>query len=339
MPSTVYDIAKAAGVSTTTVLRALWDKGEIRPETKARILKLAAEMNYRPNLVARSLTMGSSRFVGLIVTPTVSSTYAASIGIIVRALVQAGYATLSYTTDGRPEGELLCLDQIASARVAGTIVIPEADTPNVQIYQEMVDAGMKLVVAHSCIEGLCAPQVVGDNYQVTYRATKYLLSLGHKDIVYLAIPEHCCLGKERARGFRDALGEAGLQVNANNLVECGHSEEAGLQTMAQILKREHTPTAVIARHDTVALGVMRAAFAAGLSIPGDISLIGNGDMPVNDLLRVPLSSVRHPAEEAANIAIGKLVAMLAGQEVVPEITKLDVELVIRASCAAPKDKN
>lgn len=336
MPSTVYDIAKAAGVSTTTVLRALWDKGEIKPETKERILRLAAELNYRPNLVARSLTMGSSRFVGLVVTPTVSSTYAASIGVIVRALLKVGYVTLSYTTDGRPEGERLCVDQIASARVAGAIVIPETDTPNAALFQELVDSGMKLVVAHSCIEGLRAPQVVGDNYQVAYRSAKYLISLGHRDIVYLAIPQTCYLGRERARGFCDACAEAGIPVTSGSIVKCGHSEEAGQRTMAQILTRKRIPTAVITRHDTVALGVMRATGAAGLTIPGDLSLIGNGDIPAADLLRVPLTSVRHPAEEVATMAIGKLVSMLEGHEIEPDVTKLDVELVIRESCAPPR---
>lgn len=333
MPTTVYDIARAASVSTTTVLRALWDKGEIKPETRERILKLAAEMNYRPNLVARSLTMGSSMFVGIVLTPAVSSTYADSIGLVVRTLRKAGYATLSYTTDGRSDGELVCLEQLASARVAGAIVVPEADTKNTKVYQELVASGMKLVVVHSCVGGLAAPQVLGDNYQVTYLAAKYLISLGHRDIVYLAIPSDCWLGKERAQGFRDALAEAGIPVTRSSIVKCGYGEEAGEKTMRVILQRQRVPTAIIARHDTVALGVMRAVFAAGLSIPGDISLIGNGDTHFADLLRVPLTSVRHPAQQVATTAIRKLVDMLEGRQVKPEITKLDVELIVRASCA------
>jgi len=124
-------------------------------------------MNYRPNLVARSLTMGSSMFVGVVLTPSVSSTYAESIGLVVRTLRKAGYVALSYTTDGRPDGELVCLEQLASARVAGAIIVPEADTKNAKVYQQLVASGMKLVVAHSCVEGLDAPQVLGNNYQVT----------------------------------------------------------------------------------------------------------------------------------------------------------------------------
>ncbi len=337
MASTVYDIARAASVSTTTVLRALWDKDDIKPETRERILKLATEMNYRPNLLARSLTMGSSRFVGMLVTPTVSSTYAESIGLVVRTVREAGYATLSYTTDGCDDSERMCLEQLASARVAGAIVIPEADTRNVTIYQELVDSGMKLVVAHSCIDGLGAPQVVGDNYQVTWRAARHLISLGHRRIVYLAIPEDCALGEQRARGFRDALREAGIPVPPSAIVTCGNSEETGREAMASLLQRRPLPTAVIARHDTVALGVMRAAFAAGLSIPEDLSLIGNSDMPVADLLRVPLTTVRHPAEEVARIAITKLVSMLEGGAMEAGTTKLDVQLVQRASCAPPKE--
>jgi LacI family transcriptional regulator len=337
MASTVYDIARAASVSTTTVLRALWDKDDIKPETKARILKLAAEMNYRPNLAARSLTMGSSRFVGMLVTPFVTSSYAETIGAVIRAVRKAGYVTLCYTTDGHPDSERMCIDHLASAMVAGAIIIPQADTKNAAVYQQLVDSGMKLVVAHSCLDGLSAPQVVGDNYQVMYKSAKYLISLGHRNIVYLAIPQDCCLGRERARGFTDALTEAGIPVPSSSIVTCGHSEEAGGKAMAALLKRKRVPTAIIARHDTVALGAMRAVFEAGLSIPEDISLIGNSDLHVADLLRVPLTTVRHPSEEVARIASTKLVSMLGGGKMEPDVTKLDVELIQRASCGPAKE--
>jgi LacI family transcriptional regulator len=337
MASTVYDIARAASVSTTTVLRALWDKDDIKPETKARILKLAAEMNYRPNLAARSLTMGSSRFVGMLVTPFVASSYSETIGLVVRAVRKAGYVTLCYTTDGHPDSERMCIDQLASAMVAGAIIIPQAETKNAKIYQQLADSGMKLVVAHSCLDDLGVPQVVGDNYQVTYKSTRHLISLGHRNIVYLAIPQDCCLGRERAKGFQDAMAEAGIPVSPSSIVTCAHSEEAGGRAMNALLKRKRVPTAIIARHDTVALGAMRAAFAAGLSIPEDISLIGNSDIDVADLLRVPLSTIRHDSDQVASIAIKKLVRMLEGEKLEPDVTRLDVELVQRASCGPAKE--
>jgi LacI family transcriptional regulator len=336
MASTVYDIARAAGVSTTTVLRALWDRDDIKPETKERILRIAAEMNYRPNLAARSLTMGRSHFVGMLVTPFVTSSYAETIGYVVRAVRNAGYVTLCYTTDGLQDSERMCIDQLASARVAGAIIIPQADTENARVYQELADSGMKLVVAHSSIEGLSAPQVVGDNYQVTYKAARYLASLGHRDIVYLAIPQDCALGEERVRGFRDALREAGIDAEPSSIVTCELSAEAGRQAMQALMRRKRIPTAIIARHDLVALGVMRAAFDAGLSIPNDLSVIGNTDIQVTDLLRVPLTTVRHPYEEIARVACTMLVRMLEGEEVAPEVTRLEVELIERASCGPAK---
>jgi LacI family transcriptional regulator len=339
MPSTVYDIARVAKVSTTTVLRALWDKGDIKPETKERILRIAAEMNYRPNLVARSLTMGRSHFVGMIVTPFVTSSYSETIGFVVRSVREAGYVTLCYTTDGSQDSELMCIDHLASARVAGAIVIPQADTKNAPVYQELVDSGMKLVVAHSFIEGLKAPQVVGDNYQVTYKSARYLASLGHRDIVYLAIPQDCALGKERALGFRDALSEAGIDAPPSSIVTCELSEEAGREAVTALLRRDRVPTAVIARHDLVALGVMRAVLDAGLSIPDDLSVIGNTDIQVGDLLRVPLTTVRHPYQQVARVASEKLVRMLEGEKpVVPDVTRLEVELIERASCGPAKTR-
>jgi LacI family transcriptional regulator len=134
------------------------------------------------------------------------------------------------------------------------------------------------------------------------------------------------------------LNEAGISVSPTSIVTCRNSEEAGRKVMTSLLQRKRVPTAIIARHDAVALGVMRAVFEAGLSIPEDISLIGNSDIPVADLLRVPLTSVRHPAEEVARIAITKLVSMLGGgQQLALDVTKLDVELIKRASCASAKE--
>jgi LacI family transcriptional regulator len=335
MATTVYDLARAAGVSTTTVLRALWNRGEIRRETRERILRLAAEMSYRPNLAARSLTLGSSRFVGMIVTPSVASTFAESIGLVVGAARAAGYATLTYTTDGTPDSELECIEQLASAQVAGAIVIPQADTPNARSYQELADSGMKMVVAHSCLDGLTVPQVVGNNYQLVHKMVRHLVSLGHRDIVSLAIPQDCLLGRERARGFQDALEEAGIPFSPSMIVTCGNSMEAGREAMRSLIAAGRVPTAVVARHDNVALGVMRAALESGVRIPDDLSLAGNSDIPEADLLRVPLTTVRHPSEEVASLAIGKLVRMLEGERIEPDVTRLDVELVLRDSCAPP----
>ena len=334
MAITIDDIARIAGVGRTTVYRALRDKDRISQDTKDRIRRIADELKYRPNTLASNLAMGTSNFVGILATPSVIPIFNAVVGPIDRVLRQAGYSILFYTSSGRPEDERVCLEQLMQHRVAGVIVHPSSTHASPEAYQEMVDSGVKLVVIDRYIEDVRAPQIVGDDYRAAYLATEYLISLGHRDIVHLAIPLASHAGRERARGFTDAMNAEGLEVPGSAIVEIGidpkHSEEA----MAQILRRPKVPTAVLARQDVVAIGAMRAIYAAGLSVPDDISIVGNGAFWCGDMLRPALTTVHHPVEQMAQIATEKLLEMLSGGEVEPEVQVLGVDLVVRDSCAS-----
>jgi LacI family transcriptional regulator len=338
MATTVYDIARAAGVGRTTVLRALWDKDDISPETKARIKKIAAEMNYHPNHIARSLVMGQSNFVGVLTTPSIMVMSHFILELIENSLRDAGYSVLFYTSGGQPEGERRCLDQLIQNRVAGIIAIPGSNSAEAQAYQEVIDTGVKLVTIDRTVEGLETPQVIGDDYRAALLATEHLVSLGHERISYLAIPRTCHAGRERARGFMDAMTAAGLSVEKDAIIETPFSESCGEEVTAGLLRGKRPPTAILARHDIVAAGAIRAISKAGLSIPDDISLVGNGNIWCSDILKVPLTTVRHPIEQMTRIAIDSLLAMLSNQEVEKKTTVLPVELVLRSSTARPAER-
>jgi LacI family repressor for deo operon, udp, cdd, tsx, nupC, and nupG len=223
-------------------------------------------------------------------------------------------------------------------RVAGVIVHPSSTHASPVYYQELIDSGVKLVTFDRYIEGVAAPQVVGDDYRAARLPTEYLISLGHRDIVHLAIPESSYAGRERARGFRDAMEAAGIPVTPSSTIEVRLGAEYGQRAMERILKRRERPTAVLTRQDIVAVGAMRAIYAAGLRIPEDISIIGNGDFWCGDMLRPALSTVHHPVEEMARIATQRLLDILSGQDVQPQTEVLDVRLVIRGSCGPPTDR-
>lgn len=332
----ILDIARAAGVGKTTVMRALSDKEDIRPDTRAKIRKIAEEMNYRPNYIARSLVLGRSNLVGMIVSRSAQSIFHSIVEPIGQCLGRAGYALLLHTPAQTSSPERACIDYLMQSRVAGVIALPSSDHSDDGIYRELVASGTKLVVMDRYVEGLGVPQIICSDYSISRIATDYLVSLGHRDIVCLGIPEAPGSGQERAAGFRDGMSAAGLRVGPFSLVRAALSEHAGFTVMKRVLRRRGRPTAVIARHDLVARGAMRAIYAAGLSIPEDISLIGNGNMSGGDVLRCPLTTVYHPTREMAEIGVRKLVEMLDGKTVAPEKIILGVRLIVRASCAPPK---
>ena len=337
MGVTVYDIARIDGVSRSTVCRALWDKGRISAATRARIKKIAAEMNYRPNDLARDLSTGRTRLVGVVADSTYVPEFRWILEPVEEGLREAGYSMLFYTARDEPEVERVFCEDLLRKRVSGVIAFMSSSKPDRQAYRDLVNAGVKLVVVGDCVDHLDALFVVGDDYQVGRLVTEHLISLGHRRIANLAIPQTSYIGRERMRGFRDAMEDAGVPITASNVVETGFSEEDGARAAVRLLRRRQPPTAIIARHDAVAIGAMRAIFSAGLSVPEDVSVVGNANISVSDVLRAPLTTISYPGRQMAAIGINKLLDVLAGRQVDTNPAILGVELVVRSSTAPPRD--
>lgn len=333
MPVTVYDIAKAAGVSRTTVKRALTGEGRISPETMERIKRIAEEMKYRPNHSALRLTRGKTNLVGVVNFPAMFAVTQMVFEPISRRLHEIGYETLFYTSSGYPEDTDKCLDQLLGNRVAGAIMITGPGAENISMCCELMENGVKLVVIDAVLEGLSAPQIIHDQYATGRLVTEHLLSLGHRKIAYLAIPKKFYIGRERERGFTDAMASTGLE---GRIEEVDFSEESGYAAASTIMSGPNPPTAIVARHDIVAMGAMNAILSAGLSIPGDVSLVGAAGLWFSHMLRVPLTTVVHSPSALAEAAVEKLGAMLGGEDVPSGIETVGVKLVVRDSSGLPK---
>lgn len=335
MGCTVNDIARAAGVSRSTVLRALSGKPDISVETRERIQSLASEMRYRPNYIARSLTQGKTNLVGVIAKPSIYYASHSVIEAVERGLRDGGYSTLLFISGNESGTDESVIEQLMKNRVDGVIAVPGSMTPPTT-YHELVEAGVKLVTLDGLIDELDAPQITGDNYKAGRLGVEHLIGLGHRRIAYLGIPHISNVGRERARGVQDAFQDVGISIDERMFSEIDFSESSAERCTAELLSSDSRPTALLARHDVAARGAMRAIYAAGLRIPEDISLVGNGDMLGSDMFRVPLTTVRFPARQMADFCVRTLLDMLMGKDVEPETTIFDVELVVRASTAAPR---
>lgn len=332
MGCTVNDIARAAGVSRSTVLRALSGKPDVSNETRERIQALAAEMRYRPNYIARSLTQGRTNLVGVIAKPSIYYASHSVIEAVERGLREGGYSTLLFISGNESGTDESVVEQLMKNRVDGVIAVPGSMTPPAT-YHELVEAGVKLVTLDGLIDDLAAPQITGDNYRAGRLGAKHLIELGHRRIAYLGIPHISNVGRERARGVRDAFREAGVAIDERLFTEVEFNEAFAERRTAELLASGQPPTALLVRHDVAARGAMRAIYAAGWSIPEDISVVGNGDMLGSDMFRVPLTTVRFPARQMADFCVRTLLDMLLGKVIEPETTIFDVELVVRSTTA------
>ena len=336
MGATISDVAKKAGVGLATVSRALNGVGYVSPDTRERILKAASELKYRHNRLASGLAAGRTKLIGVLAAPDLISTFRSTIGPIEIAIREAGYSMLLYTSTESSEGERICLEQLMQNRVAGVAAFPGSTLKHPGIYRELLDSGIKLVVIGWHFKRLPTLQIRSNDYEITYKATQHLLSLGHKRIVYLSMPLSAIAGEEREKGFRDALKEAGVPKELSPTIEIEFSEESAAAAVSQLMKFKNPPTAIIARHDMIARGVMRKLASLGLSIPGDVSIVGTGDIPDNDMLFTPLTTVRLPILQMAQTGIQRLLSFLAGETVKTENIVMDVELIVRASTAPPR---
>jgi LacI family transcriptional regulator len=326
MPVRMKDIARDLGISPMAVSKALRNHKDISEETKARVRKRAAELNYRMDWVARSMVTGRTFLVGLVVPDLMQSFFAEIATALTAALAPAGYYLLISNSGERAEDEAANIDLLVARKVDGLIIASA---------QRSAKAFKALKTPYALIDrqvpGLKANYVGTRNEDIGFVATHHLVEQGCKRIAHLKGPAlSTALG--RWRGYRRALEKNGLALSGELVEQAGHDDASGYQAMKRLLAAKRRPDGVFCFNDPVAAGAMRAILEAGLSIPKDIAVIGAANMHYGDMFRVPLSTVDQGTsamgEEAAQLLLAN---MTAGKPPPPRQILLPPRLIVRAS--------
>lgn len=333
MPTTLLDIAIAAGVDRSTVCRVLKNKGHVSPETEKRIKDIARELNYVPNPIARSLKFGKSPFVGVIADSTVIPVFEKLVQPIEQGLHENGFSMLFVSSPGTTDGEEAVVRQLIGYNIAGLVVIRSSVSPETNVYKAYVAAGGKMVVVNKMIEGLEAPQVVSNDYLPSKLSAEHLISLGHRRIAHLSIDKDSFSSRQRDKGFRDALADAGIEIDEALIIPTEPSHEAGKRNTIALLRMKNPPTAIVTRYDVVAMGACDACACLGLSVPGDVSITGVSNIWNPAILKVPLTTVAYPFSEMATRGVELLIKMIRGENVPAETSIMGVEFIVRNSTA------
>jgi LacI family transcriptional regulator len=331
-PPTLRDVAREAGVHVSTVSRVLNGQaaaGRITPGTEARIRRVAGELGYRRNTIARALRTGRTLVVGMLV-PDVANLYQAGItrgaGDV---LSEQGYSLILSSTDDRADRAETQVSAMLGAQAEGLLygVAREADS----ILDEVVGSGTAVVLFNRSAGRDDVSQVLPDDREGTRLAVDHLLSLGHRRLVHVGGPEDVSSSVNRARMFAEALAAAGLEGEAGFAGR--HTEDEGRRITADLLSRHPDTTAVLAANDRLALGAIDAILATGRSCPGDVSVIGFNDMPYSERFRPPLTTVRISQYDLGSMAAGLLLATIAEPERAPETRLVAPQLMVRGSTA------
>jgi len=327
------DIAKEFGVSIVTVSRALRGDPSISESTRARILKRMQELNYRPNLAARSLVTGRNYMIGLVIPDLVHSFFSEVARGVSGVLRNTDYTLLVSSSEQEPNRERQAIDQLVARRVDILLVASTQVTD--ETFRHLAETKVPYILVDRNFDGLDANFVGVNDKQVGVLATEHLISIGCQRIAHIsAAGVSSVVGRQE--GYRAALERAGLPVQGDCIVytesvaELGDSQ--GYKATQSLLKLNPHPDAIFCYNDTVAMGAMNAIFDAGLRIPEDVALVGCGNLHYSGFLRVPLTSVDQQSTNIGERA-GKLALRVveAKSPPKPKNILLDPTLVVRES--------
>ena len=338
--ATIYDIAKKAGVSTATVSRVLNGVNHpIKEETKQRIFQIARELDYRPNVIAKSLAGGKSHTIALIIPSITNDFYTQICEVIEEKLEQKGYHTYLCNTRRSVEKESRYIESLIARKVDGVIfsptrVKPEDNHVNLKNIEKLKKHGIAVVAFGSQFKGVS--QIYINTYQGAFDATSYLINLGHKRISFI---DGLSAGtrKSRRRGYIKALEEA--QINFDpSLVTAGNLRmEDGYSCTLELLKLKNPPTAILAANNLMAIGALKAARDKGLHVPGDLSVIGFDDSLLSMVVDPTLTVIKQPLKEIGEAAFKLLINQLEGKQKL-ETIQLNTYIIKRESCGIPKKR-
>jgi DNA-binding LacI/PurR family transcriptional regulator len=334
----IADVAADAGVGVGTVSRVLNGSPHVRAATRQRVLDAIERTSYRPSQLAAGLSRGTPRSVAILVPFLTRPSVVARLAGVIEVLGVEGYDTIVFNVETPAQRDHHAYLLTERHRAAGVIVI------SLPLLREqraaLIAAGMPVVLVDVAAPGF--PRTVVDDVRGGELATRHLLDLGHRRIAFVGDPRGGRPARDefgfrstadRIIGYRRALTAAGIPVDPTLIRSGPHSAAAAAELTRDLLRLPDPPTAIFANCDTQALGVLSAADAAGIPVPGGLSVIGFDD--IETAVHLGLSTVRQPLRESGARGAARLCRLLRGETVTPLREELPLEVIARGSTAPP----
>jgi len=327
------DIAKDLGISQATVSKVLREHPDIGEKTRQRVMQRIKELDYQPNPLARSLVTGRSYLIGLIAPSLLHPFFAEIARALSSAIRDKGYSLIVSSSEEDPELENEEISRLLGRRLDALVIASSGSS--IDLLQKMESKAQPFVLIDRDLNGLAANFVGVDDKKAGRLATEHLIDMGCRRIAHIRGQDNST-GVGRFEGYKQALRERGIGFSEDYVVRRNYVDtettRQGMEAMRLLLERNPRPDGVFCFNDPLAIGAMTTILDAGLRIPEDIALIGCGNLPINDCLRVPLSSIDQQSQQIGQRAAELVLSLIeAKQPPRARTIVLEPTLIVRSS--------
>ncbi len=330
---TIYDVARQAGVSPSTVSRVMNSPEIVASDTCQKVTQVIKELSYIPNMIAASMPRNRMNYIGVIIPDITNIFFSNIIRGIQDVCEEHGYSVLIVNSDDIQEKEGRYLKLLYSRRVDGVIITVAGYREEKYSEEELsLMKKMHIVLIDREIKGLAVPIIKVNNFSGAYSAVKYLLAMGHKKIMYLAGIEGAKTNQERRKGYLAALEKAHINWK-EELVADFRLDTAYQEIMCywpELKKSHKLPTAIFAANDLMAIGALKAFAKLNVRVPEEVSIIGFDNIPFSDCTYPPLTTIAQPIYLMGQKAVETLLKLIDKKKINKSI-KLKTELIERGS--------
>lgn len=326
---TIIDIAKALNISKSTVSRVLTGHPNVNAETRKKVIELSLSLDYQKNIIARNLTKGRSKTIGIIVPDFVSSFFPEVILGVQEIAKKNDYLLLIMQSNESYEMEVANAKLLLGYQVDGLLVSITQETLNFDHFKVFDRKNIPVVFFNRVCDEMMVPKVIVDDYEGAYKATEHLIKTGKKRIAHLAGPKSLKLSKQRLNGYLDALRHYKYEINEDLIIVSDLSANKGKIYINHLLDMVNPPDAIFCINDPTAIQAIQMIKAKGLNIPKDIAIVGFSDDYASEL--IGLTTVSQPVEEMGRTAARLLFDQIESEKKKSVICQLKTTLIIRTS--------
>lgn len=326
--ATMKDIAKLAGVSTSTVSHVINKSRYVSEEISLRVNSAAQQLNYRPSALARSLKVNRTKTIGMLVTTSTNPFFGEVVKGVERSCYHQGYNLILCNTEGDHERMRESINTLLQKRVDGLILMCSSlEGERIEVFEQYPD--IPVVVMDWGPMLFTSDKIQDNSLRGGYLAAKYLIESGHRQIGCITGPLVKHQAQMRYEGYKRALNESGLGFNANWIIEADFECEGGFEAFNQMLAKGPLPSAIFVCNDMMAMGVINAANAKGIRIPEDLSIIGYDDIHIAKFMSPSLTTIHQPKYRLGKAAVEALLNRLEKGATDPQVVQLEPTLVER----------